>query len=326
MNRKNIWRRRDSAITPEEAWVNRRQVLAGLAAAGLLPSSILDRALPLKASFRQDPQDEDGPKLFRAPEGTFPATRNKSYAVDERPLTDEKAATSYNNFYEFSLNKRMVQFKVNKFQTAPWKVEIAGLVEKPGIADLEDFFKHLRSEERIYRFRCVEAWSMTVPWTGFPMKKFLEWVAPTKDARYVQMFTAYRPDEMPDAVRTGYEFPYYEALSLAEAGNELSLLAHGLYGKELPRQNGAPLRLVTPWKYGLKSIKSVVKFEFTKEKPPTFWNNAQPKEYSWHSNVEPNVPHPRWSQAEERLIPGGEKVKTLPYNGYADLVAKLYEK
>ena len=314
--RSRIWIPKDREITPPEVYVNRRQIVKAMVAAGMLP-----------ACLGQDKtQDKPAAKLFRAPKGTHPAKRNPDYRVPERGLTPEKLATSYNNFYEFSTSKTRVKGLVKGFSTTPWKVEIKGLVEKPGVVDLEDFFKHVASEERVYRFRCVEAWAMTVPWTGFPMKKFLEWVKPKSEARYVRMVTFMKPKEAPNQDGRTYKFPYYEALSLEEAGNELAMLVHGLYGKELPRQNGAPLRLIVPWKYGLKSIKSIVRFEFTKKRPPTFWNDLQAKEYSWHSNVEPDVPHPRWSQATERLIDNDKRVKTKPYNGYGDLVAKLYRK
>ncbi|MHC5064151.1 MAG: protein-methionine-sulfoxide reductase catalytic subunit MsrP [Planctomycetota bacterium] len=310
-SKQRSWILPDREITAEDRYLDRRQIIKGLALAGLLPAC---------STTRHN-------SLFLAPTGTYPAASNPAYQVPERALTDELAATSYNNFYEFSLKKDGVKDKVGDFVTNPWKVEIAGLVEKKGEADLEDFFRHLPSEERIYRFRCVEAWAMTVPWTGFPIKSFLEWVKPEPAARYMRMLTFMRPDQAPNQApdaNSGYSFPYYEGLSLEEAGNELSLFAHGIYGKELPPQNGAPLRLVVPWKYGLKNIKSIVRIEFTRERPSTFWNDLKPQEYSWHSNVEPQVPHPRWSQASERLIPDGERVDTLPYNGYADHVAQLY--
>ena len=320
-SKKKPWIVPDREITPETDWLDRRNALKAMAAAGLLPY----------LGAAQDPGNRHRATqvvdLFKAPEGTYPAKRNEKYKVDERELTSEVAATTYNNFYEFTLRKEGVVDLVDKFETAPWKVEIAGLVEKPGTADLEDFFKHLSSEERIYRFRCVEAWAMTVPWTGFPMKEFVEWVKPKPEAKYVRMLTFYRPEQAPNQnERSGYTFPYYEALTIEEATNEMAMLAHGIYGKELPRQNGAPLRLVVPWKYGLKNIKSIVKFEFTSVRPLTFWNDFKSEEYSWHSNVEPEVPHPRWSQATERLIPDGERVDTKLYNGYADQVASLYAK
>ena len=322
--RSRIWTLRDREVTPPEVFVDRRKIVKAMVAAGLLPAACLAQAQDKRKGKQKG---KPAAKLFRAPKGTHPARRNEAYKVTERGLTPESKATSYNNFYEFSTNKSQVKRLVKSFSTAPWKVEIKGLVEKPGTVDLEDFFKHLASEERVYRFRCVEAWAMTVPWTGFPMRKFLEWVEPKPEARFVRLITFMRPDQAPYQQRgaSSYQFPYYEALSIEEAGNELTLLAHGLYGKELPRQNGAPLRLVVPWKYGLKNIKSIVRIEFTKKRPPTFWNDELPSEYSWHSNVEPEVPHPRWSQARERLIPDGQRVKTMPYNGYADLVAKMYE-
>ncbi|MEM7200806.1 MAG: protein-methionine-sulfoxide reductase catalytic subunit MsrP [Planctomycetota bacterium] len=324
--RRWLARTRDRDITPESAYTTRRDLLVAMAGAGLLPAAA---ALGLTGcqtpgTSRPDRRGTDaprsGPRLFRAPTGTYPAERNQRYRVD-RALTAEQTATTYNNFYEFTTDKTDVHRRVGAFQTAPWQIEIAGLVERPGLVDLEDLFDHLPSEERVYRFRCVEAWAMTVPWTGFPMAKLLEWVRPLPAARFVRLESYFDREQMPGR---GYDFPYYEALTLAEAAHELTLLAHGIYGRELPRQNGAPLRLVTPWKYGLKNLKSIARIELTAARPATFWSDLAPKEYSWHSNVEPDVPHPRWSQATERLIPNGERVATLPYNGYADLVADLY--
>ncbi|MHC4076944.1 MAG: protein-methionine-sulfoxide reductase catalytic subunit MsrP [Planctomycetota bacterium] len=320
-----IWIPRDHEITPPEAYVDRREIVKAMMAAGLLPAACLPQD-KLQDKSQDKRQNKPTVKLFQAPKGSYPAKRNPGYKVPERDLTKAEVATSYNNFYEFTTSKTLVKKLVKTFSTAPWKVEIKGLVEKPGTVDLEDFFKHLASEERVYRFRCVEAWAMTVPWTGFPMRKFLEWIKPTSKARYVRMVTFMKPKEAPNQDGRTYKFPYYEALSLEEASNELTMLAHGIYGKELPRQNGAPLRLIVPWKYGLKSIKSIVRFEFTQERPPTFWNKLQAHEYSWHSNVEPDVPHPRWSQATERLIGNNKRVKTKPYNGYGDYVARLYQK
>ncbi len=315
MSRKHrIWTLPDREITSEEAYTDRRDILKILAAASLLPVSVLPSCEPKPPAL-----------LFEAPDGTYPVKKNTSFRVPERYLTDEHAATHETNFYEFSLNKQAVPKNVTQFQTKPWKVEIKGLVERAGTADIEDFFKHLDSEERIYRFRCVEGWAMTVPWSGFPMKKFVEWVRPLPEARFVKMKTFFCPEEAINQKNfKHYPWPYYEALSLAEATNELTMLAHGIYQRDLPRQNGAPLRLVVPWKYGMKSIKSIVEFEFTKERPPTFWTDQLPSEYSWDSNVDPRVPHPRWAQTHERLIPNGELRETMLYNGYADQVAELY--
>lgn len=314
--RRRSWILPDREITDPEVYRSRREFLAGMAAAGLLPA--------LSSCESVGPRG-GAPTLFRAPVGTYPAARNPRYTVPERPLTSRHQATSYNNFYEFSYTKEGVVAAVRDFSTAPWKVEVAGLVERPGTIDLEDFFRNLPSEERVYRFRCVEAWAMTVPWSGFPLRAFLEWVRPRPEARYLAMHTVVRPAEAPNqAAESQYSWPYCEALRLDEAGHELAFLAHGIYGEDLPRQNGAPLRLVVPWKYGLKNIKSIVRFELCAERPPTFWNAFKPHEYSWLSNVEPEVPHPRWSQASERLLDSGERVPTLPYNGYADLVGGLY--
>jgi sulfoxide reductase catalytic subunit YedY len=253
-----------------------------------------------------------------------PGARNAAFPLD-RDLTRESIAASYNNFYEFTEVKNRVWRMVHSFAARPWSVEVTGLVEKPLTLDVEDLVAKLAVEERLYRHRCVEAWAMAVPWSGIPMKKFIEHVKPLRSARYVRMVSFNRPEEAPGFDNAAwYPWPYVEGLTLEEATNELTLLATGIYGHPLTKQHGAPIRLVTPWKYGFKSIKSIVRFEFVDEQPPTFWNRVIPKEYGFFANVDPKVSHPRWSQATERLIGTGKKVKTLPYNGYGEYVAGLY--
>jgi len=254
-----------------------------------------------------------------------PVRRNPEFTLD-RPLTPEAAATSYNNFYEFDPgNKRAVRDKVDKFQIDPWAVEVTGLVRKPRKFYLDELLRRMPIEERLYRHRCVEAWSMAVPWTGFPLAALIREVEPLEDARYIRFVTALRPAEMPGVRQAPqYPWPYQEGLRLDEALNPLAILATGLYGKPLPKQNGAPIRLVVPWKYGFKSIKSIVRIEFTRRQPRTFWSTVSPKEYGFYANVDPNKPHPRWSQATERVLPGFDERPTLPYNGYAKWVAHLY--
>ncbi len=251
--------------------------------------------------------------------------RNEAFTLD-RPVTPEWAATGFNNYYEFHpTDKQAVKDNTGKFVTKPWSIEVKGLVRKPGTYDLDELLKKVQLEERLYRFRCVEAWSMAVPWTGFPLSEFLNMVEPESNARYLRFETANRPDQMPGMkMAPWYTWPYYEGLRMDEALNELTLLVTGVYGKPLPAQNGAPVRLIVPWKYGFKSIKSIVKIEFVARRPDTFWNDFQPKEYGFFANVNPKKPHPRWSQATERVIPNMDRRPTLLYNGYEEWVAAMY--
>ena len=279
-------------VTPIGAYLNRRQLMAG--AAGL---ALAGAAGPLAA------------------------------AAELTPNSFEEI-TSYNNFYEFGLGKTDPAKHAHRLTTTPWPVTIDGLVERPGSYDLTDILAEMTVEERIYRLRCVEAWSMVVPWNGFELADLLAMAGVKDDARYVAFETALRPDEMPGTKYPGIDWPYVEGLRLDEALHPLTIMATGLYGKPLPNQNGAPLRLVVPWKYGYKSIKSVVRITLTKDRPPTTWNRISPREYGFFSNVNPEVDHPRWSQASERRIGGGlfsRTVPTLMFNGYEDEVAALYE-
>jgi sulfoxide reductase catalytic subunit YedY len=241
-----------------------------------------------------------------------------------RKLTSFDAITHYNNYYEFSTDKEAVAPLAEGFPTSPWQVEISGLVEKPQTLGMEDILKLYDTEERIYRLRCVEGWSMVIPWNGFPLKKLLDAVVPMTSAKYVAFRTVLDTDHMPGLNDPLFPWPYTEGLRLDEAMNDLTLLATGLYGKDLPPQDGAPIRLVVPWKYGFKSAKSLVKIELVEKQPATFWNNIAPREYGFYSNVNPDVPHPRWSQASERRIGEGGRIPTLLFNGYADQVAQLY--
>jgi len=239
------------------------------------------------------------------------------------PLTSFNGVTHYNNFYEFSLRKEAVAELSEAFQTRPWTLDVGGLVNNPKTFDLDDLLK-FEQEERIYRMRCVEAWSMVIPWVGFPLSKVLEMVEPTSKAKYVHFETLYDPERLPGQKSPSFPWPYVEGLRLDEAMHDLTILSTGLYGELLLPQNGAPIRLVVPWKYGLKSIKSIVKIELVEEMPTTFWMAAGPAEYGFWSNVNPDVPHPRWSQATERRIGESKRVETLFFNGYADEVADLY--
>ena len=307
------WHLPEKLVTPEKIYRNRRHFLQemGFLGLGLLAGAARSN---LAAEASTNP-----------PAKGYPYPRAKQFELPNLRLTDEEVATSYNNFYEFSTTKTRVKRLTGKFTTTPWDVEIGGLVEKPLKLSLEDILSTFPLEERVYRFRCVEAWSMVVPWTGFPLSKLLEKVVPKPEARFVKFTTFFRPEQAPGfAELPNYPWPYTEGLRMDEALHPLTLVTTGLFGKPLPKQNGAPIRLVVPWKYGYKSIKSIVKIELVAKQPKTLWESLAPDEYPFESNVNPRIPHPRWSQATERVVDTGSRVNTLPYNGYADYVAKLY--
>lgn len=313
------WAIPEREATPESVYWDRRRVLKTLgflglgAASGVLPScDVIATGDPVAIGVQEHPPAPD----------RYPAPRNRRFTLD-RPVTPERIAASYNNFYEFSSGKKLWNSSA-RLHTHPWQVEITGLVAKPGITDVDVLIRAMPLEERLYRFRCVEAWAMAVPWTGFPMRALIERVEPLAAARYVRFTTFYRPEEATRQRYGNYPWPYTEGLTIAEAVNELTLLVTGIYGHPVPRQHGAPLRLITPWKYGFKSIKSIVRIEFTAEQPATFWNTLAPHEYDFWANVNPSVPHPRWSQGRERMIDTGEYRPTLLYNGYGEWVAQLY--
>ncbi len=240
------------------------------------------------------------------------------------PLTSYEDITNYNNFYEFTISKERVAPMSAGFPTSPWQVAVGGLVGKPGVYDIEDLRTRFTQEERVYRLRCVEGWSMVIPWLGFPLSALLNEVEPTSDANYVRFETVYDPQNMPGQNSPFYDWPYVEGLRLDEAMNDLTLLATGLYGEQLLPQNGAPIRLVVPWKYGFKSIKSIVKIDLVNEMPVSLWMDAVPSEYGFYANVNPEVSHPRWSQATERRIGTISRRPTLMFNGYGEQVASLY--
>lgn len=304
----------DRLITPESVFWNRRSFIKqlGFSGAGLVMAA----------------HGLQGAEGAASEKKSYPFTRPQAFNPGWR-LTDEKVSGSYNNFYEFSLDKEAVKSLTGKFTTSPWPIEVTGLCENPSTLDVEEWVSQMPMEERVYRFRCVEAWAMIVPWTGFPLAELIKKAKPKPEARFVRFITANRPDQFPGMTspRTaGYPWPYFEGLRLDEAMNPLVLMATGIYGKPMPKQHGAPVRVVVPWKYGYKSIKSVVKIEFTATQPKTFWETLAADEYPFESNVNPKVPHPRWSQATERMIDTGERVRTQMFNGYADQVASLYPK
>lgn len=304
IRRRPEWEIAEAAATPESAYLNRRALLAGMGA-----------GIGLLAGMR--------PAFAAADSGRYPAPRNPAYQVD-RPLTAEAEATTYNNFYEFGMTKNIWR-AAQALPLRPWKVTIDGMVEKPIELDFDQLLARMPLEERVYRFRCVEAWAMTVPWTGFPLKALVDMARPLSSAKYLEMQTFQNPAVAPAQKQYWYPWPYTEGLTMAEAVNELAFIATGIYGKPLPAQNGAPLRLATPWKYGFKSVKSIVRFHFTDRRPVGYWEKLQAREYGFWANVNPAVAHPRWSQAHERLLGGDERVPTQLYNGYAAQVAGLYQ-
>jgi sulfoxide reductase catalytic subunit YedY len=253
------------------------------------------------------------------------AAGNPKYTVPDRSVTPGEITAGYNNFYEFTTNKQRVASVAARFKTKPWQIQVRGLVEKPLTFDADDLLKRFELEERVYRMRCVEAWSIVVPWVGIPLAKFVAWCKPHSRARFLRATTFLRPGDAPGQREMDwYPWPYHEGLRLEEANNELAMLVVGSYGRVLPVQNGSPVRLILPWKYGFKSAKSIVRFDFIANQPATFWNRVAPHEYDFIANVDPEVPHPRWSQATETDVATGRRIPTLPFNGYAEYVAGLY--
>lgn len=288
------WELNDRDVTPEGLSLSRRAALLGAGAIFAGPSIALAQGAP------HNPKYEPG-----------------------RELTAEADATSYNNYYEFGTSKSISR-AAQRLPVTPWAIQVDGLVTKPRIFDIDALLKQVSVEERIYRHRCVEGWAMTVPWTGFALWNLVRLCEPTAAAKYVRFETLADSKTMPGLRSSQFEWPYAEAVTLAEANNDLAFLATGMYGKALPKQDGAPIRLVLPWKYGFKSIKSIVKITFTDQRPTTFWEGLAPSEYGFWANVNPAVPHPRWSQASERLLTTEERVPTKIYNGYGEFVAPLY--
>jgi sulfoxide reductase catalytic subunit YedY len=303
-----------SEITPYEVYLNRRKFIGQTAklavAATVTPGALVACDFGSQAA------------------GAVPGESGSLLAAEglvQEELTPFEDVTRYNNFYEFGTGKEDPARRVGDFPRRPWAVRIDGHCENPGEFDVEDLLSRFTPEERIYRLRCVEAWSMVIPWQGFPLKDLLEWVQPTSRARYVEFTTLYDPDQMPGQRSGVLDWPYVEGLRMDEALHPLTLMATGLYGQTLPGQNGAPIRLVVPWKYGFKSIKSIVRIRLVEEMPRTTWNISAPREYGFFANVNPEVDHPRWSQARERRIGELRRRPTLPFNGYAEEVASLYE-
>ncbi len=317
---KRSWEMPSSLITPETVYANRRAFLRGMAGALAISPLACAHGSENDAAERNASYERIMLQRFS---GSFPAAPNPDFRDGGRPITAAEWATGYNNFYEFGTNKQRVKTEVAEFEPYPWAVEVSGLVHRPATFDLGQLMA-MEHEERVYRHRCVERWAMTVPWSGFPLRRLLERVAPMGSAKYVAFLSFDRPEQASGIRKQKwYPWPYYEALRISEAAHDLAFLATGLYGKPLPKQNGAPVRLVVPWKYGYKSAKSITKIVFTEKQPDTFWVDIAPGEYTFLSNVNPDVPHPRWNQATEKLIGTDQEVATQLFNGYSE-VASLY--
>ncbi len=303
-----------SEITPEQVYLSRRDFLKGMGIVGA--SAVL-------ASCGGGATDEETSSSFKTPEAVPTATIGAGTDELGDELTPFFDVTHYNNFYEFTVRKEDVAGMATKFKTDPWSVEVGGLVNNPKTYSIDDL-KKFSIQDRIYRLRCVEAWSMVIPWMGFPLSELLNEVEPKSEAKYVRFETLYDPDQFPGQKVSLYEWPYIEGLRIDEAMHDLTLMSTGLYGKDLLPQNGAPIRLVVPWKYGFKSIKSIVKIDLVEEMPTSLWMATTPYEYGFYANVNPNVDHPRWSQASERRIGEFGRRETLMFNGYEEEVAHLY--
>jgi sulfoxide reductase catalytic subunit YedY len=303
------WELPERHATPENLFLDRRQFLAasGAAAGALAPG----------LAFAQRVSDLPDPSASR-----YPVKRNESFVLD-RPITDEAINTTYNNYYEFG-SAKTISRAAQALKLRPWTVKIDGMVEKPQEIGIDDLLARMPLEERLYRHRCVEAWSMAIPWSGFPLARLVELARPLGSATYLRMETFLDPSVASGQRATWYPWPYVEGLTMAEATNELAFLVTGAYGKPVAKSQGAPLRLALPWKYGFKSIKSITRFSFTDQRPKSFWEALQPAEYGFWANINPEVPHPRWSQASEEVIGTGERRPTLLFNGYGDYVAGIY--
>ena len=313
--RKKGWELPQRLVTPQSVFFSRRQFVAGAGLLGLgAAAGLAVPPSPSRAAGAEQPSP-------------YPARRNPAFADAGRPVTPEALNTTYNNFYEFSTNKRIFEL-AEQLKIRPWDIAIDGEVEKPFTIGFEDLLGKMRLEERIYRHRCVEAWSMVVPWTGFPLKDLVALSKPLSAAKYVRLETFLNPEmapgQQPSFLAASMPWPYVEGLTIAEAANDLAFMVTGAYGKPVAKSMGAPIRLHLPWKYGFKSIKSIVKLSFVKQRPVGFWEQLQSSEYGFWANVNPEVPHPRWSQATERVLGTDERIATRLYNGYGAEVAGLY--
>ena len=300
------WHMKEHQATSESVFFNRRALLGGLGAMATMPA------------FAQRLADLPDPNA-----SLYPAKRNAAFTLD-RALTDEKIASTYNNYYEFGSSKDISK-QAQALKIRPWSLVIDGMVNKPMTLNVDDLIKKMPLEERLLRFRCVEAWAMAVPWTGFTLKSLLSLVEPLSSAKYLKIQTFNDPTVASGQKQPWYPWPYTDGLTIEEASNDMAMLVTGVYGKPLPKQHGAPLRLITPWKYGFKQVKSIARITLTDKRPVSFWENAQASEYGFWANINPKVDHPRWSQATERMIDTSERVATQLFNGYAEQVAHLYK-
>lgn len=320
IRRRRGWELPESAATPEAVFLGRRRFLAGVTTAGALAAAGAltgcDSEPTASASAQTSAPDTD-PSA-----GRYPAARNARFTLD-RAVTGERITATYNNFYEFGSHKQIAA-AAQVLKIRPWQIRIDGMVREPRTIDIDDLLGRMPLEERLYRHRCVEAWAMAVPWSGFALAALIDFAEPLGSAKYVRMETFLDPAMASGQRQSWYPWPYVEGLTMAEATNELAFLATGVYGKPLAKQMGAPLRLAVPWKYGFKSIKSITRISFTDQRPKSFWEAIQPQEYGFWANVNPKVPHPRWSQANEELIGTNERVPTQLFNGYGEFVAHLY--
>ena len=304
-------------ITSEKTFINRRSILKSMGFGALSSNIIMQNAF---AATQNDPRND-----------LYPVDENRKFNLEQfdikgglRQLTDEKSVISYNNYYEFGTTKN-IKRSASKLITSPWNVSFKGLIDNEFEIDIDDLINKISLEERVYKLRCVEAWSMVVPWSGFPLKSIIKMAQPKSNAKFLVMKTFFDPDNVKSQRQDWFPWPYTEAITIDEAMNDLAFIATGVYGKSLPNQNGSPLRLVVPWKYGFKSIKSIVSFEFVSERPKTFWEEIQPKEYGFWANVNPKVKHPRWSQEQDKDIGSNRMYPTEIYNGYGKWVASLYK-
>jgi len=312
------WNMAENEATPESVYMDRRSFIKGTSLVTLATAASF-----YGCTVNSTPHPNKPIELTANEKESYPAKRNKKYKLN-RQMTEERIAASFNNFFEFSEIKSDPKYLAQRMETSPWEVEVSGLVNKPRTFNPDDFYQLMPVEERLYRFRCVEAWAMAVPWTGFPLKALIDLVEPKLSATHIAMTTFYKPFTAQGQLAFWRPWPYTEALTLEEAANELAFMALGIYGRPLPKQHGAPVRLVIPWKYGFKSIKSIVKIEVIDYRPPTFWNTVLPLEYSFEANVDPAISHPRWPQAREKMIGTNAVRATRLYNGYGKYVAHLY--
>jgi sulfoxide reductase catalytic subunit YedY len=324
IRRKKSWELPESKATPEAAFLNRRQIMkaAGIGALGIAGAGIGGNRF-FGDGMDAMAQTADPNMGLVSTSDLYPATRNQGILDPGRDITDETVNTSYNNFYEFGSHKQIWK-AAQALKVTPWDVMIDGLVEKPMKIGIEDLVRKMPLEERVYRHRCVEAWAMTVPWAGFQLSELIKLAAPTSDAKYVRFETFMDPDMAPAQRSAWNPWPYVEGLTIEEATHELAFVVTGAYGKPLHKQFGAPLRIAVPWKYGFKHIKSISKITFTAERPVSFWEQINAKEYGFWANVNPGVPHPRWRQDQERLLGADTYEPTLMFNGYGEQVASLY--